>query len=148
MVPSLVKLSNFQHLGFTFSYGLLEIQNEIPTEMAWWPQSHSAQVDGFYILFIVCLLVCLFVFVDLFGFCFVLFLFLFSFCESLQFLTHQHPWWLFSLFQSFPLLSCIEVNDNHEFFAKCKENLPLGPDYKVDMNLNQPDIYQSYFKGL
>ena len=42
--------------------------------------------------------VSVYLFVD----CFVLLLLLFSSCESLQFLIHQHPWWLFSLFQTFP----------------------------------------------
>ena len=40
-----------------------------------------------------------------FVFCFVSFLFLFSFWESLRFLTWQHPWWLFFMFQPFPWLS-------------------------------------------
>ena len=113
LVPSLITLRNINHLGFTFSYGLLEIQNEIPTEMPWWPESHSAQVNHSCIVYIFWWLgFCLFV--D----CFVLLLFLFSSCESLQFLIHQHPWWLFSLFQTFPgyLSTVLSVRNGARLF--------------------------------
>jgi hypothetical protein len=35
---------------------------------------------------------------------------------------------------------------NYGFFANCKEKLGLGPANKVEINLNKPYIYQSYFK--
>jgi hypothetical protein len=33
---------------------------------------------------------------------------------------------------------------NYGFFANYEEKLALGPAYKIEINLNKPDIYQSY----
>jgi len=72
-VPFLVTLRNFQHLGFSFSCSLMESQNKVPTQIFWWLESQSAHVT----------------------------LFMHFFWKSLWFISHQHPWWLFSQLLSF-----------------------------------------------
>ena len=75
LVPSLVTLRNIQHLEFTFSYGLLEIINEIPTER---PDDLSNILPKNFTLALFLLFGC-WIFIYLFGLCFVLFHFCFYF---------------------------------------------------------------------
>ena len=66
---------NVQHLDFTFSYGLLEIKNEIPTER---PDDLSNILPKNFTLALFLLFGC-WIFIYLFGVCFVLFHFCFYF---------------------------------------------------------------------